>query len=143
MKVKIKRIDKTLPLPEYKTSGAAAFDMYSRIDLTVKPKEICRIPSNLIIKTPPGYMLLVVPRSSTPKKYGLSILHGIGLIDPDFSGADDEILLQMYNFTDAQVRIPRGTRICQGVFVKIDLAQWKEVNEINGKTRGGFGTTGH
>jgi len=30
MEVRIKRFDKGIPLPEYKTGGAAAFDLYAR-----------------------------------------------------------------------------------------------------------------
>lgn len=88
-------------------------------------------------------MFLVVPRSSTPKKLGLSIPHGIGIIDQDFCGPEDELKLQVYNFTEKTVTIRRGLRICQGVFVRVDRAEWDEVEKIEEKTRGGFGSTGN
>ena len=141
-RVKIIRIDKTLPIPEYQTKGAVAFDLYAREDAVVAPKEITRIPGNVIIQTPPGYMLVVVPRSSTPRKYGLSIPQGIGIIDQDFCGPEDELILQLYNFTDKPVTIERGTRLAQAVLVKIALAEFEEVNEIAPNSRGGFGSTG-
>ena len=142
MKVKIKRIDKSLPLPKYHTKGAAAFDIYSRIDLEIESKEIFYIPTNLIIQTPKNYMLVIVPRSSTPKKLGLSSPHGIGIIDQDFCGPEDEIHLQAYNFTANPVKVKKGQRIGQAVFVKINKAKWQEIDEIKNKTRGGFGSTG-
>ena len=142
MKIKIKRIDKTLPLPKYETAGAAAVDLYSRIDIEISPNSLALIPSNVIIEIPPGYMLAVVPRSGTPKKLGLSIPHGIGIIDPDFCGPEDEIKMQVYNFSKNTVSIAKGQRICQAVFVKIDKAQWDEVDQISDKTRGSFGSTG-
>ncbi|MCX6740743.1 MAG: dUTP diphosphatase [Candidatus Parcubacteria bacterium] len=142
MEVKIKRIDKSLPLPEYQTKGSVAFDLYSRIDMEIKPKEIALIPTNLIIQTPPNYMLAVVPRSSTPKKLGLFVPHGIGIIDQDYCGPEDEIHLQVFNFTDNSVNITRGQRIGQAVFVRIDTASWQEIDQIETKTRGGFGSTG-
>ena len=142
MRVKIIRIDKTLPIPEYHTKGAVAFDLYARTDVLVAPKEITRIPGNVIIQTPPGYMLVVVPRTSTPRKYGLSIPQGIGIIDQDFCGPEDELILQLYNFTDKPVTIERGTRLAQAVLVKIALAEFEEVNEIAPNSRGGFGSTG-
>ena len=142
MRIKIYRIDKSLPLPEYKTKGAAAFDIYSRIDLEIKPKEVFYIPTNLIIQTPKNYMLVIVPRSSTPKKLGLSIPNGIGIIDQDYCGHEDEIHLQVYNFTENIVKIAKGQRIGQATFVRIAKPQWQEVNMINNKTRGGFGSTG-
>ena len=141
-RVKIIRIDKTLPIPEYQTKGAVAFDLYAREDAVVAPKEIARIAGNVIIETPPGYMFMVVPRSSTPRKYGLSMPQGIGIIDQDFCGPKDELILQVYNFTNEQVIIERGTRLAQAVFVKIALAEFEEVNEIAPNSRGGFGSTG-
>jgi len=142
MQVKIKRIDKTLPLPEYQTSGAVAFDIYARIDTEVQPKTVARIPTNLIIAIPKGYMLSVVTRSSTPVKKGLSCPHGMGVIDQDFCGEQDELLYQVYNFTEETVKIERGERVGQAMFLRVDQMQWEEVETMDEKSRGGFGTTG-
>ena len=142
MKVSIKRIDNSLPLPAYQTPGAAAFDIYSRIDMTIASHTVARIPTNLIIATPPGYMLAVVPRSSTPVKKGLSIPHGIGVIDSDYCGPTDEILYQVYNFTNTEVTIERGERVGQAAFLRVDQMEWDEVAEMTDPNRGGFGTTG-
>ena len=142
MNVTIKRIDSSLPLPEYQTSGSVAFDLYSRVDMEISPKEVALIPTNFIIETPPNYMLVVVTRSSTPRKLGLSVPHGIGIIDQDFSGPEDEIHLQVFNFTDDVVKIEKGKRIGQATFVRVDKAEWDEVEEIENDTRGGFGSTG-
>jgi len=140
MKVKIKRIDKSLPLPEYQTAGACAFDLYAREDTEVQSKEVKLIPSNLIIEAPPGHALILAPRSSSPKT-GLSFPHSIGIIDNDYCGPEDEIKIQVYNFTDNPVKVERGQRIAQGMFVRIDRGEWQETEEMNNKTRGGFGTT--
>ncbi len=142
MQVKIKRIDASLPLPAYQTSGAVAFDLYSREDMTIAPKTIALIPTNLIIATPKGYMLTVVTRSSTPKKKGLLVPHGIGIIDQDYHGEKDEIMLQVYNFTGQEVNISRGERVGQAAFVRVDRSEWEEVNEVKPNSRGGFGSTG-
>jgi len=142
MKVKITRIDKSLPLPEYQTKGSVAFDLYSRTDLEIKPKEIALAPSNFIIQTPKGYMLLIAARSSTPRKLGLKLANGIGIIDQDFCGPQDEIHIQVYNFTENTIKIAKGQRIGQATFVKINNASWLEVDEIKKTSRGGFGSTG-
>lgn len=142
MRIKITRIDKSLPLPQYQTSGSVAFDLYSRIDLIIKPKQIELIPSNLVIQAPEGYFLMLASRSSGPLKKGLMLPHGIGIIDQDYCGPEDEIKIQVYNFTDNDVIIKKAERIAQGVFVKIDKAQWDETNEINKNSRGGYGSTG-
>ena len=140
MKIKIKRIDKSLPLPEYQTSGAVAFDLYSRVDATIAPKTLERLPTNIIVATPKGYMLEIKDRSSTLKKKGLLVT--TGYIDTDFCGESDEILLQVYNLSDTEVKVEKGERIGQGVFVKIDIAEWEETDVMDKDSRGGFGTTG-
>ncbi|PIR55157.1 dUTP diphosphatase [Candidatus Peregrinibacteria bacterium CG10_big_fil_rev_8_21_14_0_10_36_19] len=142
MKVKIKRIDKDLPLPVYESSGAVGFDILARESSVIPPKEIGMVPSNLVVEVPEKYMLVVASRSSTPKKKGLTPPHGFGIIDHDYCGPEDEIKVMVYNFTDNEVIIERGEKIAQGVFVRIDKFEWSEVEEVEGKNRGGFGSTG-
>jgi len=142
MKVKIKRIDKNLPLPVYETQGSVGFDILAREDFKIEPKSLGLIPANIVVEVPAGYMLIVASRSSTPKKKGLSTPHGFGIIDHDYCGPEDEVKIQVFNFTDDVVSIMRGEKIAQGVFVRIDKFEWEEVNEIREESRGGFGSTG-
>ena len=141
MKVKIKRLDKGLPLPQYETGGSVGFDLLCRESVTIAPQAVALIPGNVIIETPPGYMLMVTLRSSTPRKLGLLIPHGVGIIDLDYCGEGDEIQIQVYNFTGQPVSVERGDRIAQGIFVRVDTAEWSEVSEMQAETRGGFGST--
>lgn len=140
--VTIKRIDRGLPLPGYQSAGAAGFDLLCREQRTVAPGEVALLPANVVVRTPPGYMLLVAARSSTPRRKGLSVPHGIGVIDQDYCGPDDEIHVQVYNFTDTPVTVERGERIAQAIFVRVDRAVWDEIDTIDAPTRGGFGSTG-
>ena len=140
MKVNIKRIEKDLPLPEYQTSGAVAFDLYSRVDAVIKPKTLERLPTNVIIEIPTGYMLEIRDRSSTLKRKGLLV--STGFIDNDFHGESDEILLQVYNMTENDVKVDKGERLGQGAFIKVETAVWEEVEIMKENGRGGFGTTG-
>lgn len=142
MQIKIKRLDKELPLPAYQTAGSAGFDIYARENTVIASKAIALVPSNLIIATPPGYMLVIASRSSTPKRKGLMIANGIGVIDSDYSGPEDEVKILVYNFTDNEVTVEKGERIAQGLFVKVEQGQWEEVEEMESPTRGGFGSTG-
>ena len=84
---------------------------------------------------------MVYPRSSTPRKKGLLIPHGAGIIDQDYCGENDEVLLQFYNFTKEDVTVEQGERIGQGTFVKIERAEWTDY-EPKQDSRGGFGSTG-
>ncbi|MFH1623172.1 MAG: dUTP diphosphatase [Candidatus Aenigmatarchaeota archaeon] len=142
MKVAIKRIDKELPLPVYETGGAVGFDIMCREDTTIGPKSIGRIPGNAIVKVPEGYALVVALRSSTPARKHLLCPHGIGVVDNDYCGEDDELMVQVYNFSDSAVTVGRGEKVAQGVFVKVEKAEWEEVDEMDKASRGGFGSTG-
>lgn len=142
MQVNIKRIDPSLPLPEYHTAGSVAFDIYTREDAIVEPHSFALVPGNFIIETPPGHMLIIAARSSSAKKKGLSMRNGIGIIDQDYCGNGDEIHIMLQNLTSEPVSISRGERLAQGVFVKIEKAEWREVNEMAKNNRGGFGSTG-
>ena len=141
LNVKIKRVDITLPLPRYATAGSVGFDLICREDTEVVPGRLARIPGNVIIETPPGYMLLLTIRSSTAKRKGLLIPNGVGVIDQDYCGEGDEVLVSVYNFRDEPVSVLRGERIAQGIFVPITRVIWDEVEQV-GCGRGGFGSTG-
>lgn len=137
MKVKIKRIDKSLPLPKYETPGAVGFDFVVRQDTEIPARSYGRAPSNVVVQVPTGYMLWVTDRSSALAKKGLLITEGV--IDQDYCGENDEILLQFYNPTDSPVIIERGERVAQGVFLATLTPEWEEVEEMGEKDRGGFG----
>ncbi len=139
--IKIKRFDKEIPLPEHKTKDAAAFDLYARISVEIPSKEYKYVPLNVAVQTPAGYFLLLVARSSTHKK-GLWMANGIGIGDPDFSGDGDEYNAVYYNFTDKPVVVEKGERIAQGLIVARENIKWQEVDVMENKTRGGWGTTG-
>jgi len=68
--------------------------------------------------------------------------NSVGIIDQDYSGPEDEILLQVQNFTDQPILVERGERIAQGTFVVIERATWHEVSQIQQQSRGGIGSTG-
>ncbi len=142
MQVHISRIDPTIELPQYHTAGAAAFDFVTRQTTVIEPKSIGLVPSNVVVKVPEGYALLVLPRSSLARKKGLVCPHSMGLIDLDYHGPKDEIFVQVQNITDQPVTVQRGDRIAQGLFVKIDRAEFVETDDHGAESRGGFGSTG-
>lgn len=142
MKIHIKRFDKELPLPKQQTKGAAAFDLAARETVEIAPHTVGYVPLNVVVEAPDGYFILLATRSSTHKR-GLLPVNGIGVIDPDYCGDEDEIKAALLNFTDKPVIVERGDRIAQGVFVKFAIGEWEEVDKMEKKTRGGFGTTGN
>jgi dUTP pyrophosphatase len=130
MKVRITRLRPDVPLPRYQTPGSVCFDLTCIDDATIAPGELKLLPLGLVIATPPGYMLMIASRSSTPMKKGLTLPHGIAVIDQDYCGPKDELLVLVHNFTKQPVEIKKGNRICQGGFVRMDTAEWDEGNVI-------------
>jgi dUTP pyrophosphatase len=143
MKINVHRVDSTLPLPKYQTTGSCAFDFIARETITIEPHAVGFVPGNLIIKVPEGHSLLILPRSSLFRKKSLLIPNSPGLIDCDYCGPEDEIKIQVLNFGTENVTVERGERIAQGLFVKSEQAKWMEIEQPNGDSRGGFGSTGH
>lgn len=112
------------------------------------------IPLGVCIEVPKGYESILVPRSSTFKRYGLIQTNSIGVIDQTFSSDKDEWKLPV--IATRSITIPKGTRIAQ---FRVQLSQkatvWQKlkwifsrpiklqkVSTLNNKVRGGFGSTG-
>ena len=142
MRVEITRVDPSLPLPAYATAGAAGFDLYSRVDAVIAPHETTLLPSNVVVRVPDGYVLLVVLRSSTPRRKGLIMPNGVGVIDSDYCGPSDEIAIQVMNVGNAAASIERGERIAQGLLLPLARCEWVSIDPAGRANRGGFGSTG-
>ena len=141
MNVPTRRFDPEVPLPEYKTEGAAAMDCYVREDVTIEAKSIGYAQLNFAFQVPPGHFTMLVARSSLHKR-GLMMGNGIGILDEDYRGNDDEFKAVLYNFTDAPVEVKRGERVVQIVILPFDRVTLMEVESLEGNSRGGLGTTG-
>jgi dUTP pyrophosphatase len=141
MKVKIKRFDKSLPLPEYKTDGAACVDLYSRLDVKILPHSFGKIPVNIAVEIPKGCFVLMAARSST-HKLGLIPANGIAIGDEDYCGDNDEYSFLVYNVTDSEVLVERGSRVAQLMVLNIERIEFQEVDVLGNKDRGGIGSTG-
>lgn len=140
--VDIFRIHPDALIPKYQTPGSCAFDMAPIEDAVIQPGEIVRLKTGLVICVPDGYTLLIAARSSLPKKYKLCVPQGVGIVDMDYCGPEDELLIQLLNFSSESVEIKKGQRLAQGMFVPINQVQFKEVEKLDGPSRGGYGSTG-
>lgn len=142
MNVRIRRLQPDTPLPRYESDHAAAFDFSAAGDVIVEPGRVALVPTGLVIEVPPGMFLGIFARSSTPLKRGLMVANGVGVIDPDYCGPEDEIKVAVMNFTDAAVTVRRGDRIAQGIFLTAPRVTWDEAEQLRDNSRGGFGATG-
>lgn len=141
MKIKLKRFDTSLPLPEYKSSGAAALDLCARVSVTIPPRATTMVPLNVALELPPHHWVLLAARSSLHKK-GLIMANGIGIGDADYCGDNDEYHAALFNLTDTPVTIERGERIAQIIVLPVEKVEVEEVIHLGNQDRGGFGSTG-
>jgi len=141
MQIKITRLRDDVEIPKYQTDGSAAFDLASADEVVVSPKTFKLVPTGLVIGTPPGHVLILAARSSLFKKKGLVLANGIGVVDSDYTGPEDQIFLAVYNQLETEVKIEIGERIAQGMIMPIVRVEFEE-GETGEKSRGGFGSTG-
>ncbi len=142
MIVLIKKKSPDIQLPQYHTSESAGFDIAASGDVVIQPGEVAKVPTGLVIQAPRGHFLLIAARSSLAFKKGLNMANGIGVVDPDYAGPNDEIHIIVHNFSRQEVEVKKGERLAQGLFLPVEQAQWEEVSELRPVDRGGIGSTG-
>ena len=140
--VRIKRLSPSIPLPRYESAEAAAFDLTAAADVTIQPGQVALVPTGLVIEVPRGMFLGIFARSSTPLKRGLMVANGVGIVDPDYCGPQDEVKIAVMNFTETPVHVQSGDRIAQGVLLPATRVTWEETEAVRTNSRGGFGSTG-
>ena len=140
--VRIHRLHASAQLPRYATDGAAGFDLAAAEEVTVQPGRTALVPTGLVIEVPSGMFLGIFARSSTPLKRGLIVANGVGVVDPDYCGATDEVKIPVLNFTLEPVIVKAGDRIAQGILLPVTRVVWEEAPPREGASRGGFGSTG-
>ena len=141
MRVKVTRLNSSVPLPVYSTPGSAAFDLAAAESVDVPPGQIRLVGTGLVMGVPPGYFLAILARSSTPLKRGLIVANAVGVIDSDYCGPDDEVKIQVMNVTAVPVTIGRGDRIAQALVLPAPRVEFEEA-DTTAPSRGGFGSTG-
>jgi len=141
MEIELKQIDKELPVPVYAYDGDAGCDLYSRVNVELKPGERALVPSGIAISIPDGYAGFVQPRSGLAAKNGISVVNTPGLIDSKYRG---EICVILVNLDPGELfQIKRGDKIAQLVIQKVEQVRFRVVDELDETTRGakGFGSS--
>ncbi len=144
MKIKIWKKDPRAKLPERGTSGSIGYDLYSLEDVVINPGEFKLVRTGLVIKAEPPYGLFIFPRSSLFKKKGLIMPNSAGIIDFDYCGEEDEVMIPLFNLGKEQALISAGEKIAQAIFIHIAFPEIEEISkeELPENSRGGFGSTG-
>lgn len=139
--------DRSLPLPAYRTEGAAGADLCAHLPpewrasgLTLRPGARAAVPTGLRFAIPEGFEGQVRARSGLARR-GLLLPNAPGTIDWDFRG---EVLVLLLNAGDEEVTVQHGDRIAQLVIAPVARAAFalRESLEDTARGAGGFGSTG-
>src|SRR5437867_4951812 len=117
MRLEFKRLDPSIPLPEFAREGDAGLDLRANIDVEVGPGERAMVPTGLAVAIPEGHAGLVLPRSGLAARHGLGKVNSPGLIDSGYRGEIRVVLLN----TDRReaFTVEPGMRIAQLVVVPL------------------------
>tara|TARA_B100001121_G_scaffold57836_1_gene51046 strand:+ start:717 stop:1154 length:438 start_codon:yes stop_codon:yes gene_type:complete len=143
IKVLVKKLNPSVKLPSYKTSGASGMDLMAYINksINLKPGESCLVSTGLSVAFPEEYEIQIRPRSGLAAKNNISVLNTPGTIDSDYRG---EIKVILFNHGKQNFKINNNDRIAQMILIPVIKMDLEETNELPESIRGegGFGSTG-
>jgi dUTP pyrophosphatase len=140
--VSVQKLAADAVVPKYAHDGDAGVDLYSGINLNLKPGERALIPTGLKMAIPYGYEGQVRPKSGLALKHGLTVLNTPGTVDAPYRGEVGVIVIN--HDPAAAYEIKKGEKIAQMVFNKVEYVTFTEVSALDSTTRGegGYGSTG-
>ena len=144
LKLLVWRKDPRARLPERASSGAVGFDLFTIERQEVAPGEQAFLRTGLVIQAPFPYAMFIFPRSSLFRKKGLVFPHSAGIIDFDYCGEEDELMVPVLNLSRSPVSVEAGERVAQLVLLKVpEKVSLQEIQTPpQASSRGGFGSTG-
>ena len=143
VKILVKKFDKNIKLPVYKTSGSSGMDLvaYIKNKIIINPGKTAMIPTGFAVAIPNNYEIQIRPRSGLAIKKGISVLNTPGTVDSDYRG---EIKIILINLSKKRFTVNSGDRIAQMILCPVVKGKFKEVKKLPKTVRGkgGFGSTG-
>ena len=143
IKIVVKKCDKNVTLPTYKTSGSSGMDLvaYIKKKIILNPRKTALIPTGISVAIPKNYEIQIRPRSGLAAKKGITVLNTPGTIDSDYRG---EIKIILVNLSNKSFVVKSGERIAQIIVTPVVKGKFKEVENLPKTVRGkgGFGSTG-
>ena len=143
VKILIKKTNKEVTTPKYKTEGSSGVDLSAFLEkkVVIKPNSSELIPTGLQVAIPEELEIQIRPRSGLAAKESIGVLNSPGTIDSDYRG---ELKIILFNHGKEDFIINNGDRIAQMVLVPIIKMEFEEVDSLPDTVRGqgGFGSTG-
>ena len=143
VKILIKKTNRKVITPKYKTDGSSGVDLSAFLDkeVVIKPNSSELIPTGLQVAIPEELEIQIRPRSGLAAKESIGVLNSPGTIDSDYRG---ELKIILFNHGNNDFIVNNGDRIAQMVLVPILKMEFEEVDSLPNTVRGqgGFGSTG-
>lgn len=139
--IKIKYFTDKIDKLAYIDGKSDWIDLRASEEVTLKQGEFALVPLGVAMELPKGYEAHIVPRSSTYKNFGVIQANHCGVVDGSYCGDNDMWRMPVIAMCDTQIHV--NDRICQFRIMKNQPEiLFEEVEHLEGKDRGGFGTTG-
>lgn len=139
--IKIRYFDESIEKLKYIDGKSDMIDLRAAKDVEMKAGEYKLIPLGVAMELPSGFEVHIYPRSSTYKNFGLIQANSVGIIDSSYCGDNDQWMYPAVASRD--IIIHKNDRICQFRIVRNQPEiNFYEVKKLDGKERGGFGSTG-
>lgn len=139
--IKIKYFTDRIDKLAYIDGKSDWIDLRASEEVTLKQGEFALVPLGVAMELPKGYEAHIVPRSSTYKNFGVIQANHCGVVDGSYCGDNDMWRMPVIAMRDTQIHV--NDRICQFRIMKNQPEiLFEEVEHLEGKDRGGFGTTG-
>ena len=140
-KLKIKYHVKELEKLRYIDGKSDWIDLRVAENVSMKQGEYRLISMGISVEIPKGYEMLIVPRSSAYKNFGILQTNAMGVVDGSFCGDNDIIHMPILAMRDTEIHI--NDRIGQfRLMPHQPEVHFIEVDHLDNEDRGGFGTTG-
>ena len=140
-KLKIKYHVKELEKLRYIDGKSDWIDLRVAENVSMKQGEYRLISMGISVEIPKGYEMLIVPRSSAYKNFGILQTNAMGVVDESFCGDNDIIHMPILAMRDTEIHIK--DRIGQfRLMPHQPEVHFIEVDHLDNEDRGGFGTTG-
>ena len=131
-----------IALPQRKTAASAGYDLAAAADTVLSPGRVTLVPTGLKAYMQPGEVLCNSIRSSMALRHSLLLANGIGVIDADYYGNEQNeghIQVAVLNLGTSPLTVHKGERLAQGIFSHYLVT---DDDAAGGIRKGGFGSTG-
>ena len=140
--IKVKYHNPQLKKLEYIDGKSDWIDLRSAENAVMKKGEFRLISLGVSVQLPKGYEMLIAPRSSAFRNFGILMPNSPGVADESYCNSESDILMMpVLAMRDTEIRV--NDRLCQFRIIEHQpTIVFEESESFGGEARGGFGSTG-